>query len=80
MAVFSFVYETGSRELHGNFGWQATICNYLLHLVVLVAFLRLKFADPELGWRDYLLIGVFMLEVMLGIAYVAKVMLTGAYL
>jgi uncharacterized membrane protein YidH (DUF202 family) len=79
VAIYAFVYETGRRELHGNFGWQATICNFLLHFAVLAAFLRTKFAEGRLRTYDYPLIGLYGLQVILGVAYLVRLLVSGEY-
>jgi len=78
--IYAFVHETGDRELHGNFGWQTTICNYLLHLSVTVAFLKIKLRERRLRKYDYLLIALFCLQTVFGMAYVARLVIQGLYL
>ncbi len=36
VVIFATLAETGVREFHGNFAWQAMMCNYVLFLAVLI--------------------------------------------
>lgn len=80
MAIYAFVQEIGSREFHGNLGWQLPVCNYLLHLTVLSTFFRLKRQDCAWSRRDGLLVFLFGLNWVCGLAYLARITLTGAWL
>jgi hypothetical protein len=77
--IYAVVYEQGDREFHGNFGWQTTICNYLLHLSVAIAFLRIKLREFRLNPYDYLLLAVFGIQTLLGVAYIVRFVLTGQF-
>jgi len=72
LLIFSIFYETGGREFHGNFFWQTIIANFMLHFVVLAAFLKLKLIEPQFSKYDYFLVIVFILESFVGILYVLK--------
>lgn len=74
IAIFILVIETGRRTLHGNFGWQMLMCNYVLFFVcTLVAYKRIK----EWGYmhiKSILLIVVFMCHSLSGVLYVHKML------
>jgi len=72
LLIFAIFYETGGREFHGNFFWQAIIANFMLHLVVLTAFLKLKIKNPQFSKYDYFLVTIFILEFIVGILYMLK--------
>lgn len=80
MIIFAVFYETGNRAFHGNFGWQNIISNYLLHFTIMIVFIELITNKRYISKYDYLLIGVFIFEVIIGIAYVIKYIATGEYL
>jgi hypothetical protein len=80
LGIYAFVYESGTRALHGNFGWQASACNYVLHVAVVAAFLRDKRASRSFGRFDWVLVALFLVEVLSGLAYVGKLVWTGKYL
>lgn len=47
MLILICVVETGPRATHGNFRWQAVVCNYLLFLGTTMSWLK------EIGKRDF---------------------------
>ncbi len=77
--IFAFIYETGEREYHGNMGWQVNACNYLLHVTVLGAFMRIKSLDDRWYVRDWLLAGVFAAQMLAGIIYLGRFAWTGSF-
>jgi hypothetical protein len=65
---FVLFTETGYREFHGNFMWQAIVTNYLLFAAVLtavVAWVR----ETRLGRRQLLVLAVFGLHVLGGLLF-----------
>ena len=65
---FILLTETGFREPHGNFLWQAIITNYLLYAAVLsavIAWLR----ATRFGWRQYTVLALFAVQVGTGLHY-----------
>lgn len=77
--IGSTLYETGSRSLHGNLGWQNIMCSFLLFLVCIVQLLKLIAVNP-LGWRAYRIeISIFGLHFLSGILYFFKVLVTASY-
>lgn len=79
LLIFVFVHETGDRALHGNLSWQNITANYLLHLALLTAFAREKLRRPALLRRDLVLVGLFVLEALAGVAYIVRLVVTGSY-
>lgn len=79
LLIFSFVHETGDRAFHGNLIWQNITANYLLHLAVLAAFAQEKLRTRTYSRYDRLLIGLFVLEALVGVAYVVKIIVSGDY-
>lgn len=69
--IYIFVAETGERALHGNFAWQNIVCMYMLFLVSVRTGL-----NPD---RVKALAILLTLHVISGIAYLAKILLTGSY-
>ncbi len=76
MAVLS---ETGERQFHGNFFWQAYIAAYILFLVCLAATAKQavlrRFKDH---WVNAALI-VFALHTVYGAAYLARLLIVGKW-
>ncbi len=74
IAIFILVIETGRRTLHGNFGWQMLMCNYVLFFVcTLVVYKKIK----EWGYmhiKSILLIVVFMCHTLSGFVYIHKIL------
>lgn len=62
---FATLTETGVREFHGNFMWQAIVTNYLLFVTVLSAVLPWLRAS-RFGWRQVIVLGVFALHIIGG--------------
>ncbi len=47
--IYLVIHETGERTYHGNFAWQAIVCNYILFLLsTLIGFEYVK----EKGWKQ----------------------------
>jgi len=80
VAIYAFVYETGPRALHGNFGWQANASNALLHLTIIASFLEIKRSNSSFNWRDWILVSLFVMEVAFGVAYLTKFLVSGNYM
>ena len=75
--IYAILYEDGPRMMHGNFGWQPTMCNYLLHACALGLFVRLKRERPRWTRRDVVLAGLFAVEIAVGIFYLARLVAFG---
>lgn len=80
LVIFTFVHETGDRALHGNLSWQNITANYLLHLALLVAYARHKLRVPGIERSDYVIVGVFVFEALVGVAYIVRLVVTGNYI
>lgn len=77
--IMALLSETGPREFHGNFFWQAYVCNYILFVSVGVSFLgNILNSEKNLG-RNWLIVGVFVLHFLVGVAYLGKIFVTGGY-
>ncbi len=69
LLIYIFVAETGDRALHGNFAWQNIVCMYMLFLV-----------SAKTAFRFKSLAAFFLaLHVISGLAYLAKIIITGSY-
>jgi hypothetical protein len=79
LLLFAVVQETGPWGMSGNLSWQNIVCNYLLHCAVMAVFLRIKRAEPRFRPTDFVLLGVFMTEALLGVLYLVKIFLTRDY-
>ena len=76
--IWAFIMESGSRMLHGNFIWQNVICSYLLFLTCTIYLLPIYQSNPK-SKRIQFLKGVFILHVLSGFAYLAKIFIVGTY-
>jgi len=79
LLIYAFVHETGDRALHGNLSWQNITSNYLLHLALMAAWARLRLRGLTLPSRDRVLLTAFAIEVLVGLAYIVRVLRTGNY-
>lgn len=70
---FTFV-ETGNRILDGNFYWQIPISLFLLHLLLISQLVRSKISKGQKN----ILWTIFALQVISGIAYLVRWVLTGS--
>ena len=77
IGIYAILYEDGPRMMHGNFGWQPTMCNYVLHACALGLFVRIKRERPRWTRRDMALAGLFALEIAVGIFYLARLVTFG---
>ncbi|HOS97467.1 MAG TPA: hypothetical protein PLU54_07425 [Deltaproteobacteria bacterium] len=77
--IFSVLMETGPRMSDGNFVWQCMVCNYLLFLVVSLAFYDKVRTEGMAGWRNRTLAVCWTLHVISGIAYIVKFFSTGRF-
>jgi hypothetical protein len=69
LAWFATLTETGAREFHGNFMWQAIVTNYLLYIAVMSAVLPwLK--TSRFGWRQLFTLVLFAAQVLCGAWFV----------
>ena len=76
IAIYAVVYETGLRMMHGNFGWQPSMCNYLLHVCSLGVFVRVKMEQTRWTFRDRALLALFVAEVAVGLFYLFRLATT----
>jgi hypothetical protein len=65
---FAVMAETGHREYHGNFMWQAIVTNYVLFAAILGAVLQ-WLRESRFGWRQTVVLFVFALHVAGGLHY-----------
>jgi len=78
LMIMALVSETGPRRHHGNFFWQAYVSNYLLFTSVVLRLVQRPRADGRTDRRRRVLLVVLGLHVISGIAYIAKVFLSGS--
>lgn len=76
--IYILLTETGGREMHGNFGWQTIICNFILFLCTWILFLRLIIRKQELEMKDKVLITSFVFHIATGAVFLLKLPLYGA--
>lgn len=70
IGVFAVLTETGVREFHGNFIWQAIVANYILFLVTLIRIWPLlDFARDRI--RSSLVAVAFSAHVVAGLYFLA---------
>jgi hypothetical protein len=76
--IYALLTETGGREMHGNFGWQTIICNFILFLTTWILFLQLLVKKQKIEMKDKLIIVSFLFHVATGIVFLLKLPLFGA--
>lgn len=69
LMIWILFKETGVREYHCNFIWQLIVCNYLLHLTLVIDFLRRVRNSIHLTRMNIFLFSVLILEFVSGIVY-----------
>lgn len=77
--IAAFMAETGHRANHGNFLWQAMICNYVLFVATAAVFLGILIEKKTLTWKDQTIAFAFLLHVASGIAYLSRWLHTSVY-
>jgi hypothetical protein len=78
LTIMALVSETGPRQHHGNFFWQAYVCNYLLFASVALRLLQRLSMNARPDTRSLVLLVALGLHAISGVAYIAKVFLTGS--
>ncbi len=77
---YILVSETGPREYHGNFSWQAIVGSYILFMTSVTLFLRYAFQKEKFTRRDKILSIVLGLHVLSGFIYIYHILSTGSYI
>jgi len=78
LLIFFFISESGPRAAHGNFYWQIVICIWICFFVSLLALLKdLRLEGKTI--KNKLLISVFLIHVLMGVIYFARILATGYY-
>lgn len=75
--IYVLLSETGEREIHGNFGWQTIICNFILFFCTWVLFLRLMIHKNKIETKDKVIIASFLLHVIFGCIFLLKLPIFG---
>ncbi|HEX8626776.1 MAG TPA: hypothetical protein VF755_01225 [Catenuloplanes sp.] len=78
LLFFVLFKESGYRELHGNFIWQAVVTNYLLFLALVgaaVPWLR----RSRFRWRQAAVVLAFALHVAAGVHYLHHYLTAGTF-
>ncbi len=70
LLIFIFLKESGPRELHGNFGWQAIVCNFILFLVATRNLISQYFREKNRFF--WIATGVFILHFCSGVFYIFR--------
>jgi hypothetical protein len=78
LTIMSLVSETGPRQHHGNFFWQAYVCNYLLFTSMVLRLLQRPGVRGRADARRRVALAAFGLHVISGVAYIAKMFLSGS--
>lgn len=76
--VQSFLYETGSREKHGNFGWAYLMSLFLLYFVTMGHFwedLRTNTDNTKSMIKNGILFGLMCLQILFGIIYIYRLLI-----
>lgn len=78
LIIFSTLTETGTREFHGNFGWQNIICSYILFMVTGQLLLKKIISNDTLliEKKNKILILLYLLHFLSGIMYIGKAFLS----
>jgi hypothetical protein len=77
--IYIFIAETGERALHGNFAWQNIVCMYMLFLVSVKESFE-PILNPDRAPNPVRVKNIILtLHVISGIAYLAKILITGSY-
>lgn len=77
--IFSTLTEIGIRQFHANFSWQCIICNYILFTVVSMQFIQKAGSIKKINWQNKLVLASFLLHVIFGCLYLAKIFVTKDY-
>ncbi|SFB21175.1 hypothetical protein SAMN05660845_2054 [Flavobacterium swingsii] len=78
LVISCLFYESGRRELSGNFLWQTFMCSYLLFMVCLIQLLKL-ISNNVNKYKPYKIeIGLFVLHFVSGIVYFFKIAITSS--
>lgn len=70
--IYILLSETGGRELHGNFGWQTIICNFVLFFCSWIVYLKILLTKKSIELKDKLIVGSFLVHVLTGLIYIVK--------
>jgi hypothetical protein len=79
IAILSLLSETGPRESHGNFQWQAVVANYILFFAVTTDFVKTVIENQKLNLADKVIAAVFIMHLLSGWLYLVKTVLRGNY-
>jgi hypothetical protein len=73
MIIYMFLAESGTREGHGNFGWQIIASNFMLHLAVAIQFVNKIISQKgSFEKQDRILVAIYLLQLIVGIVYLVK--------
>ena len=80
VCIYMLLFESGSREGHGNFYWQTVICAWLCFYVSLADLLKNKrqLMQNE-NLKTKLLLTIYVLHVIAGVAYLGRYIFTGIF-
>lgn len=71
IAIFAILAETGPRQFHGNFGWQAIIASYVLFMVLALRVIERTRMFRASSWRDVLIALAFLAHVGAGVRFLS---------
>src|SRR5690606_7146683 len=87
LVIFLLFVENGPRLLDGNFYWQIILSLFVWYMVLgknlLLIIFPLNVSDHSLPWFDVknmTLIALFLIHVLSGFAYLAKILFTEDFL
>jgi hypothetical protein len=79
--IWLFIQETGCRDGHANFIWQANIAGNILYLTISMLYWRiLNEKKYLLNWKDIIIINVFIWQILSGILYTYKLLYINDFL
>lgn len=78
--ISCFLFESGGREMSGNFFWQIFMCSYLLFMVCIIQLLKLIYNNSN-TYKPYKIeLALFALHAFAGIIYLFKIAVTSSIL
>jgi len=93
-AEYVFLYETGARTYHGNFGWGLSMAIFFLFIAAISVFLENRgshlglcisdagsqpTASVKLKWLDYVALVVFACHTASGVWYFVRLMMGASF-
>jgi hypothetical protein len=77
--IMATISETGPREFHGNFFWQAYVTNYIFFVAIAVSFVEKLFTTKPTQIRNLLILSALGLQFVAGVAYLIRFFISKSY-